>query len=159
MIKTTKVFSIIMIGLSLLFSIGGVSFSILAEENRGSEITSGYMQNGTYITTDKYVLNADQEKEEMCEVMSIVCYVFAGIMLCGGISLAIMKKRMDNTKTIRQHGVILEKKGGIYESVIVEFDDNNRKKLIIEPPVIVAKGDKGIIVCKNNSLVEFVKEV
>lgn len=158
MIKSLKSLAITMIILSILCCIGGMGFSKLADANRGSKVSSGRMINGEFVATDVGVIGANKQGEETAKAMSVVFYALSGMLILAGIAFATTAKKKNDTKIIKKHGIILEKQTNNYESVIVEFDDGIRKKLLVEPPLIVAEGDKGVIGFKGNLLVEFTKK-
>ncbi len=158
MIKSLKSLAIVMIVLSLLCCASGVGFSKLAEANRGSKVSSGRMINGKLVVSDVGVIGANKQGEETAKAMAVVFYGLFGVFMLAGIAFATTAKKKNDAKIIKKYGIILEKQTNNYESVIVEFDDGIRKKLLVEPPLIVAKGDKGVLGFKGNLLVEFSKE-
>lgn len=160
MIKSFKAIAVAMVVMSILCGIGGIGLSKLAEANRGMAVSSGYMKNGELvITAEEGRIGANKKGEETAEAMSVMCYVLGVLFFISGIGFAVAVKKMNHAETIRQKGTILEKENGPHVSVIVEFDDNSRKKLFVEPPLIVAQGDKGMIGYKGKALVEFSKEL
>ena len=158
MSKSLKTLAIIMIILSIIFFIGGICSSKLAEANRGLKYSTGYTRNGAFVATGNGVAGANKKGENAGKTLSAVFYTFSGISLIAGISATAKAKKVTNTNVIRKYGIILEKQTNSYESVLVEFEDGIRKKLLVEPPLIVAKGDEGFIGFKGNLLVEFSKK-
>lgn len=158
MIKRLKQLSITLIIISILCYLGGMGFSKLAKENQGSGVTSVQVINGKIVTRNAGNIGANKEGEETAKAMSAVFYVVAGLLFISGIGIALAAKNKNSIETTQQHGIVLEKENSTYTYVIVEFDDKSRRKLIVEPQIIVAKGDRGIIGYKNDLLVEFTKE-
>ena len=159
MIKEQKHLSVLMIVLSIMFCIGGFAAFNLSRDFKGIKVSSVRMVNGEFITDREEILGGNKKAEAVAKAASIVCYVFSGVLLFMGIGFAFADQKKNNIYTIRQRAVILEKEKETFESVIVKFEDNTRKKLFVEPPVMVAIGDKGIVRIKDNLLVELNKEV
>lgn len=158
MIKSFRILSVIMIIISIISFIGGISFSKLAVSYQAIKVSEVRMVNGKFVTTDIGDLGANKEEKEKAETLSLVFYTLSVISIISGISFAVTATKKNNADIIQKHGLILEKQTGNYENIIVEFDDGIRKKLIAEPPLLVAKGDKGIFEFKDNLLVKFSKE-
>ena len=161
MIKSLKATAIALTVLGLLFCIIGMIFSNLAEQNRGAKVSTGYMKNGEFISTNTGRVGANKKGEESATAMATISYIGGGLCLIGGLILWVRHGKESTAEVIRQNGTIIEKTTSNnmanYVIVSVEFADGTRKRLFVEPPLIVAQGDYGLIGYKRSSLVEFTK--
>ncbi len=152
MVKSFKKGAVVLIMLSVLFFIGGMCFSKLADDNRGLKVYHGY-------STSSERAGANKKGEEVAEGMAVASYSLGAIFLICGVIYIVTASKKQNAKTVYRNGRILEKNAnGAFAFVVVEFDDNTRRRMVVEPPLIVAQGDKGQLGYKGNSLVEFIKE-
>lgn len=159
MIKYNKAMMIIMMVLSVLFCIGGVFNLNLAKMNKGVQISSGYVQNGELHITQKNegTLGGSSTKEKKCKTRAAIEFSLCGVTFLTGIGYGIRALKLSKKEMLWKKGVILEKEKRFFTSIVVEFEDNTRKKLVVEPPVMVATGDRGVMGCKGDLLIEFNK--
>ena len=101
-------------------------------------------------------IGGDKESAEIVKAVSVMLYVFGVAFMILGIGSAVYAKKLKNIKIVYKNGKIISKETiNKADNIVVEFKNGERQKLYVEPPLIVAKGDEGVLGYKKNLLVEF----
>lgn len=165
MIKTFKRYAICFLIFSLLSCGAGFLASEKVENHYDrydgpSQIT--FNRNGQTIVSDVYYPQssdqaAEQKAEDFYENLSQGLYVLAGVCAFIGIICGLTAIVKGSSPRVEQYGVVLAKENTAYPGLIIEFNDGSRKKLFANNSLFIMQGDRGVFVCKGNTIVEFRK--